>query len=168
MSPSCVIPPWSVCGLASVLLPLAACGSDLLDASGFYTIVAKTVDNGCQLADWPTGPLAGSLTITQDGIGISARFKGAVGLYLERVGASQLFTGGISTDTLLSFAGPGSCIACACPQDLWIAVGAELRGDVIDGDIHYNARLYDSACDKRSDCTSFQTFLGDRVGPVQP
>ena len=150
-----------------VTATLAACGGDdPVDAAGTYSIALTNRENGCNLGTWTVGDTAQNVgaVITQDGEQVSADVQGAARVGLDLWLGAHVFTGVIEGDELeLSIAGTraGSMNACAYTYDA--VLDATISGDVLRGEVRYQARTNGSPdCGALTGCASRQELNGTR------
>ncbi len=148
---------------------IAACGSDPADVAGTYAIALTNRDNGCAIANWTPGPIAGTVTmvVTQNGDAASADVQGLARAALDALTGGHVFTGtvdGASVD--LTITGTRAMSQGACAYTIDADLEATLAGDALSGSVFYRARTNGAAeCGALTGCQSQQDFAGARPPP---
>ncbi|HEY5950347.1 MAG TPA: hypothetical protein VIV40_32875 [Kofleriaceae bacterium] len=149
-----------------LLLGIAACGSDPVNAEGTYTIAVTNRDNGCQFQNWTVGDSAAGIqcTINQEGENANADVTGLTRAYLDAVLGSHVFNGKISGDELdLVILGTRSATMGNCTLTVDAQLLATLNGDVLTGRINYRYHGNGNTdCAPYDGCVSYQEMNGTR------
>lgn len=152
---------------ATLLSVTTACGdSDPVDAAGDYTISVTNRENGCGFDNWTEGDSASNigLTITQDGSDVTGTVTGATGTWLNLVLGDNVFRGSASGGGVtMTLFGTRSTSQGNCTYTVNATIGADADGDVLTGDILYEAATNGNPdCASLDGCASRQEFNGTR------
>jgi len=146
---------------------LAACGSDPANVAGEYSLSLTSRENGCNLENWIEGSTASAipLSVTQDGSDVTAVVSGPVwAAFLDIWLGSHTFHGKVSeSDVKLTLFGNTSFHQGNCTYTLNCTLDARSQGDLLQGDILYQAATNDNPdCASLEGCTSRQEFNATR------
>ena len=159
-----------VCRISSLSLIFAfafvGCSSEPADVAGSYTIAVTNGENGCNFDNWTVGDTAENIpvTITQDGATASAAVEGPVALLLGLLLGSATYQGEVDGNQLdLTIFGTNSATEGNCVFTYNSVLDAELTGDVLQGEIRYEAATVDNPdCAAIEGCATIQRFNGTR------
>jgi hypothetical protein len=150
-----------------LLVGLAACGSDPVDAEGMYSINVTSRANGCNFDGWTEGNTATNIpvTINQEGTSAGAEVTGLTGGYLDIILGSHVFDGTVDGDELdLKIAGTQSATTGNCTWTVDAQLLATLDGDVLTGRLNYSKNgNNNSDCAPLDGCVSYQDMNGARA-----
>jgi hypothetical protein len=152
--------------VALALVVAAACGDDPADVAGTFTLSLTNRDNGCNIANWTTGPIAGTvpLVVTQSGSSASAEVQGLARAALDALVGGHVFTGSVDgADLSLTIVGTRAASQGACAYTMDADLEATLTGDNLAGSVLYRARTNGATdCGALTGCVSQQDFAGAR------
>jgi len=152
--------------LIATLALTGACGSDPVDAAGDYTIAVTNRENGCEFDNWVEGNSAANigLVITQDGENASGTITGATGGFLDLILGSHVYQGTVDgNDIDMTIFGTRSAVEGNCTYTINSTVAGSLSGDVLTGNIRYEAATNGNPdCASLTGCSSRQEFNGTR------
>ncbi|MBK9030240.1 MAG: hypothetical protein IPL61_02680 [Myxococcales bacterium] len=155
---------WSI--LACAILAVACSDADPADVAGTYTIALTNRDNGCAIANWTVGPVAGTVTlvVTQSGSSASGDVQGLAGTALDVLVGGHVFTGAVdSAGVDLTIVGTRANSQGACAYTIDAEMTADLTIDNLAGSVIYRARTNGAAdCGALTGCQSQQDFAGAR------
>lgn len=155
--------------LVSVAAP--GCGGEPANVAGSYTVAVTNGSNGCSFDNWVEGDTASGIpvTITQTGESASAVVEGVTALGLGLLFGSNQFDGEVSGSSLnLVVYGSNSITEGNCTFTYNGVIDAELTGDVLTGEIRYEAATVGNPdCAGIEGCVTVQRFNGTRPPTVQ-
>jgi hypothetical protein len=149
-----------------LLVAVAACGGDPVNAEGTYTISVTNRANGCNFANWVIDNSAANIgvVINQEGADANADVMGLTRIYLDAVLGAHVFQGKVDGDELdLTITGTtkittGNCVDHTIDAQL----KSTLDGDVLTGRINYTIVGAGSTCTPYDGCVSYQDMNGTR------
>jgi hypothetical protein len=149
-----------------LLVSLAACGGDPVDAEGTYTLSVTNKENGCNFANWTVGDTATNIqaVINQEGSHANADVMGGTRAVLDFILGDHIFSGDVDGNELdLVILGTRSVTMGNCTLTVDSNLLAELDGDVLTGhiDYHYHGNG-NSDCAPYDGCTTTQDMNGTR------
>ncbi len=152
--------------LAVLGLVIAGCDSEPADVAGQYTISVTNGDNGCNFENWTVGEQSTGIpvNITQEEASVTAEVQGLTGILLDFLLGTNVYTGSVDGNSLeLSIYGTNSASQGDCTYTVNSFLDAEVDGDVLTGEIRYQAATVDNpACAELAGCASIQNFNGTR------
>jgi hypothetical protein len=150
------------------LAALGGCGGDggPVNVEGEYTISVANQENGCSLANWDEDGTATGIpvSVSQNGEAANAEVGGASGIALNLWLGSNVFVGSVNGANLdLEIEGENEMTTGNCDYHYIAIIDARLEGDVLEGEIRYEA-VTDGAsdCGALDGCSSVQDFNGTR------
>jgi len=158
--------------LVALLVLAAGCDAvfldrrDNVDVVGDYSLTVTNRENGCMFENWQedqTNVL--EVAILQETNNVTATVGGTIGLLVEAIAGSKVFTGTVDEDTLeLGLVGTQVHDSKDCMLTIDYAIRATLDGDLLSGELRSHARPLEmtAACEVRVGCTSLQIFYGQR------
>jgi hypothetical protein len=151
--------------LALSLTALGLIGCAPADVAGTYTVALSNGPNDCAFDGWDaSGEATGvGVTVTQDEENVSLDVTGLIeSLFLNGILGSDTFTGTVSGNhvsaTILGTVNRTDS-GCSAGYRLIANLEADLRGDVLEGDIEYAPQTYE--CFEEG-CGNMQLFSGVR------
>jgi hypothetical protein len=149
-----------------LLVAIAACGGDPVNAEGTYTISVTNRTNGCNFGNWTEGENDSGIqvVINQEGENANADVMGITRAYLDAVLGSHVFNGKIDGDELdLVILGTRSTTMGNCTLTGDAQLLATLNGDVLTGRINYSYHGNGNPdCAPYDGCVSYQDMNGTR------
>ena len=149
-----------------LLLLLAACGSDPVNAEGTYTLNVTNRTNGCQFQNWMEGDTAMGIqaVINQEGSSANADVMGGTRVWLDLVFGAHIFNGVVDGNELdLDLVGTRSTTMGNCTLTVDAQLLATLEGDVLTGRLNYRWHGNGNTdCAPYDGCLSYQDMNGAR------
>lgn len=147
-----------------LVLVVAACGTDPVDAEGTYSVGVTNRDDACMIG-WTVGQQNSGVTvvITQSGDSAVADVQGGAGFYVSLVVGTNTFSGKVNGASLdLYAAGTHPKTTGNCTYTIDGRINATLTGDALQGTISYVANTNSNSDCAAVQCTSSQDFSGSR------
>ena len=156
--------------IALVCIAAPGCGEPA-NVAGSYTVAVTNGANGCSFDNYVEGDTAQGIpvTITQSGETATAVVEGITALGLTLLFGSNQFEGEVSGSSLyLQVFGSNSFSEGNCTFTYNGVIDAELSGDVLTGELRYQAATVDNPdCASIEGCVTVQRFNGTRPPTVQ-
>ena len=156
----------SASGLVAVIgILVAAVGCAPADVAGNYTVNVTNGENGCGFDNWDGNTAANiPVGITQDGESATATVGGLTATFLDLWLGGHVFNGSVDGSHLeLTLTGTRAQSQGACAYTYDAVIDADIDGDVLTGEIRYEAKPNGQAdCGTLNGCASVQELNGAR------
>lgn len=143
---------------------LAGCGGTA-NVEGDFSINVANRENGCGFDNWDGNTAANiPVGITQDGESATATVGGLTATFLDLWLGGHVFNGSVDGSHLdLTLTGTRAQSQGACAYTYDAVIDADIDGDVLTGEIRYEAKTNGQAdCGTLNGCASVQELNGAR------